>query len=56
MENSETQVWLDFSFNCGYIHKIQRQNLIGKSEEVVRLLNQMICFPQKYLRKNEKSI
>jgi four helix bundle protein len=54
MENSETQVWLDFSYECGYINKGDYSRLIKKSEEVGKLLNHMIEFPEKYLRKDEK--
>ncbi len=54
MENSETQVWLDFAFNCKYLSKTDYMRLLNKSEEVGKLLNHMIEFPEKYLRKNEK--
>ena len=54
MENSETQVWLDFSFKCGYINKSDYIKLMKKSEEVGKLLNHMVEFPEKYLRKDEK--
>jgi four helix bundle protein len=54
MENSETQVWLDFSYKCNYINKTIYSRLVNKSDEVGRLLNHMIEFPEKYLRKNEK--
>ena len=33
-ENSETQVWIDFSNSCNYINKVQQQNLTTKSIEV----------------------
>ena len=54
MENSETQVWLDFSYKCGYINKDEYPKLLEKSEEVGKMLNHMIEFPEKYLRTNEK--
>ena len=54
MENSETQVWLDFSYECGYINKGDYSRLMKKSEEVGKLLNHMIEYPEKYLRKDEK--
>jgi four helix bundle protein len=44
MENSETQVWLDFSLACEYINNDKK----NKSEEVGRLLNDMIQNPEKY--------
>lgn len=54
MENSETEVWLDFSFNCAYISKNEHSSLKEKSDEVGKLLNHMIEYPEKYLRKKEK--
>ena len=54
MENSETQVWLDFSLSCNYCTKGIYEKLFKKSEEVGRLLNHMEVNPEKYLRKNEK--
>jgi len=53
MENTETQVWLDYAYACKYIdHKIY-QELISNSEEVGRLLNHMIENPEKYNDKNQ---
>lgn len=54
MENSETQVWLDYALACEYIEKEKFTELIGKSEEVGKLLNHMMTFPEKYTRKDEK--
>ncbi len=55
MENSETQVWLDFSLKCKYMDTKFYKSLIAKSEEVGRLLNHMIEYPEKYLRKADKT-
>ncbi len=49
MENSETLVWLDFAFNCGYITKERLLELRSKSEEVGKLLAYMIKYPEKYM-------
>ncbi len=54
MENSETQVWLDYALACEYIDRPQFDELFLKSEEVGRLLNHMMEFPEKYIRKDEK--
>jgi four helix bundle protein len=54
MENSETQVWLEFSMNCGYIEVITYNELLNDSEEVGRLLNHMIEYPEKYLKTSDK--
>lgn len=49
MENSETQVWLDFALACEYISKEEYKTLFSKSEEIGKLLNHMINFPEKYI-------
>ncbi len=54
MENSETQVWLDFSLSCKYINLKIYKDLLGQSEEVGKLLNHMIENPEKYRRSNDK--
>lgn len=54
MENSETQVWLDFSYKCNYINKSDYTRLMKKSEEVGKMINHMIEYPGKYLRKDDK--
>ena len=48
MENSETQVWLDFSFSCKYISKDIYKEYFERSEEIGRMLNHMIENPEKY--------
>ena len=51
-ENSETQVWIDFSNSCEYINLEQQQNLTTKSIEVGKLINFMIANPDKFGVKN----
>ena len=48
MENSETQVWLDFSLKCNYISTEQHEPLTRESKEIGRLLNDMMLHPEKY--------
>lgn len=48
MENSETQVWLDFSLNCNYIKKGIYDEFVLRSEEIGKMLNHMIQYPEKY--------
>ncbi|MCW3083211.1 MAG: four helix bundle protein [Bacteroidetes bacterium] len=50
MENSETSVWVDFAFECGYINEITKNTLNDKAAEVGRLLNHMMENPEKYNR------
>jgi four helix bundle protein len=56
MENSETQVWLQFSLACEYITKSEFEELTEKSEEVGRLVNHMIENPEKYDRTETKVV
>ncbi len=47
-ENSETQLWLDFAFECNYISEEKRLELQSKSEEIGKLLNYMMNNPDKF--------
>jgi len=49
MENTETQVSLDFAKSCNYISDREYQEFIDDSEEVGRMLNHMISNPEKYM-------
>lgn len=55
MENSETQVSLDFALACQYISNEEYQHLLSKSEENGRMLNHMIENPEKYMSKPNQS-
>jgi len=46
-ENSETGVWLDFSFACLYIHNDEHSRLFSECEEIGKLLNHMLLNPGK---------
>jgi four helix bundle protein len=48
MENTETQVSLDFAEKCKYISHEEYHELIEQSEEVGRMLNHMVENPEKY--------
>ncbi len=48
MENSETQVWLDFSLSCKYINEDVYKEYLERSEEIGKMLNHMIENPEKY--------
>lgn len=47
-ENSETQVWLEYSFACDYISKEIFNELLNDSNEVGKLINYMILNPKKF--------
>lgn len=48
MENSETQVWLDFALACEYLDKTNHSRLSDAVKEVGKLLNFMILNPEKF--------
>ena len=48
MENSETQVWLDFALACHYVEKDQVGKLKGESIEIGKMVNHMINNSEKY--------
>ena len=47
-ENSETQVWLQFAKEAGYISVGMEADFNNKSEEIGRLINYMIDNPGKF--------
>lgn len=54
-ENSETEVWLDFSFACEYILQAEYDELYADAEEIGRLVSFMIEHPFKFLPKSDKN-
>jgi four helix bundle protein len=53
MENSETQISLDFAKSCNYIDDNDYHDLIKSSEEIGRMLNHMVLNPEKYMPKHK---
>ena len=49
-ENSETEVWLDFSIACQYITQPEYTELITLKQEAGNLLGDIIKHPEKYIR------
>ncbi|MEO8588261.1 MAG: four helix bundle protein [Flavobacteriales bacterium] len=47
-ENAETQVWLDHAVACEYVKRSDIQPVLELSEEVGRMLGDMIENPSKY--------
>ena len=47
-ENSETEVWIDFAFNCNYISQTQHQEYCKLNSEVGKLLTYMFNNPDKF--------
>lgn len=48
MENSETEVWLDFSLECKYITEETYKRLLALNDEVGKLLYHIYSNPNKY--------
>jgi four helix bundle protein len=49
-EATETQVWLDFAYACGYLSADRVLQLKKGYEEVGRMLGGMIAHPEKFSR------
>jgi four helix bundle protein len=47
-EATETQVWLDFALDCGYLSKDNHVRLTLGYEEVGRMLSGMMANPSKF--------
>ena len=47
-EATETQVWLDFALDCGYMSQENRDRLTAGYEEVGRMLSAMMANPAKF--------
>ena len=47
-EATETQVWLDFVFDCGYLSKVNHDRLIEGYEEVGKMLGGMMANASKF--------
>jgi len=48
MENSETEVWLDFSAACNYISEEKYNQLLALNDEVGKLLYHIYSNPKNY--------
>jgi four helix bundle protein len=47
-EATETQVWLDFALDCGYMSRENHDRLIAGYEEVGKMLSGMMANPKKF--------
>lgn len=54
MENTETQVWLEFAYSCHYIEENEFLSLREKSKEIGKLLDYYIHHPEKFRRTENK--
>jgi four helix bundle protein len=47
-EAAETQVWLDYSFECGYLPDDAYQRLLDEYEKIIGMLVNMLKHPEKW--------
>ncbi len=47
-EATETQVWIDFARDCGYLSPAQQAQLKTGYEEIGRMLGSMIAHPERF--------
>jgi four helix bundle protein len=47
-EATETQVWLDFSLDCGYLSRGSYEKLVKGYAEVGKMLGSMMSTPEKF--------
>ena len=50
-EAAETQVWVDFAHDCGYLSQEQHDELIAGYEEVGKMVGGMMASPEKFRTK-----
>jgi len=51
-ENGETETWLDFAHDCGYLSNAQHAMLTEKCREVGAMLGSMINAPTSFILKS----
>ena len=51
-ENGETETWLDFAHDCGYLSNAQHAMLTEKCREVGAMLGSMINSPTSFILKS----
>jgi four helix bundle protein len=48
-ENAETETWLDFAFDCGYLLSAEHDPFVNESREIGAMLGSMILDPKPFL-------
>jgi len=52
-ENGETDTWLDFAKDCGYIDEDHHRRLTERCKAVGKMLGSMLKDPGKFLMKSD---
>ena len=53
-EVAETQVWLDFARDCGYMSEKRHDELLKGYEEVGKMLGTMMSMPEKFMPRAQR--
>ena len=53
-EVAETQVWLDFARDCGYLPEKRHDELVKGYEEVGKMLGSMMSMPEKFIPRSQR--
>ncbi len=53
-EATETQVWLDFARDCGYMPPTRCDELTKEYEEVGKMLGSMMSMPEKFMPRHPR--
>ena len=48
-EATETQVWLDFARNCGYLNDFEYRKLCKAYEDLGKMLGRMMSQPERFI-------
>ena len=48
MECAESQVWIEMSFDCGYLTRAQKDSLLKQYSEIGKLIGYMMQHPEKF--------
>ena len=49
-ENTETEIWIQFSMDCKYFNELEFRDFSERCEEVGRILGYMIEHPEKFCK------
>jgi four helix bundle protein len=55
-EATETQVWLDFARDCGYLPVTRHIELMKECEEVGKMLGIMMTVPEKFIPSSQRPV
>ena len=55
-EATETQVWLDFARDCGYLPTERHDSLLKEYEEAGKMLGSMMAAPEKFMPYNQRAV